>query len=80
MVVVRTRKPSPKIIRLEKESIANRKQCNNDADSQENISQDSCPSSSNLGILRNLNLKSMNLGERRSVDEIFEERIEEIMS
>nr|POE84658.1 hypothetical protein CFP56_58081 [Quercus suber] len=78
VVVVCTGKPSLEVIRLEKESTANGQQGNNDADSQENILHDSRPSSYNLGILRNLNLKSTDLGEKRSADEIFKERIEEI--
>ena len=78
MVVVHTGKPSPEVIRSEKESTVNGKQRNNEADSQENNLHDSRSTSYNLGILRNLNLKSTVLGETRSVDEIFEERIEEI--
>lgn len=78
VVVVRTGKPLPEILRPEKESTSNVQQRNNDADFQENTSQNSCPISTNLGIPRNLNLKSANLGERRSADEIFKERIEEI--
>nr|POF26687.1 hypothetical protein CFP56_36554 [Quercus suber] len=78
MVVVCTGKPSPEVIRLEKESTANKQQDNNDADSQENNLHDSHSTSYNSRILRNLNLKSTDLGETRSADEIFKERIEEI--
>ena len=78
VVVVRTGKPSPEVIILEKESIVNGQQGNKEADSQENNSHDSRSASYNSGILRNLNLKSTDLGETRLADEIFEERIEEI--
>ena len=78
MLVVRTGKPSPEVIRLEKESIVNGQQGNKEADSQKNNLHDSHSASYNSGILRNLNLKSTILGGTSSVDEIFEERIEEI--
>ena len=78
MLVVRTGKPSPEVIRLEKESTVNGQQGNKEADSQENNLHDSHSASYNSRILRNLNLKSTILGETSSVDEIFEERIEEI--
>ena len=78
VVVVRTGKPSLEVIRSEKESIVNGQQGNKEADSQENNSHDSRSASYNSGILRNLNLKSTDLGETRSAEEIFEERIEEI--
>ena len=78
MLVVRTGKPSPEVIRLEKESTINGQQGNKEADSQENNLHDSHSTSYNSGILRNLNLKSTILGETSSADEIFEERIEEI--
>ena len=78
MVVVCTGKPSSEIIRSKKERMVIKQQGINDADSKENISQNSCPVSSDLGILRILNLKSMDLGEKRSAGEIFKERIEEI--
>ena len=78
MLVVRTGKPLPEVIRLEKESTVNGQQGNKEADSQENNSHDSHLASYNSGILRNLNLKSTIFGETSSADEIFEERIEEI--
>ena len=78
VVVVCTGKPSLKIIRSKKERTVIKQQGINDADFKENISQNSCPVSSDLGILRNSNLKSTDLGEKRSADEIFKERIEEI--
>ena len=63
MFVVRTGRPALEIIRVDKESTANGQQGNNDADSQENILLDSCQYSYNLGITRNLNLKSTDLEE-----------------
>ena len=75
MLVVRTGKPLPEVIRLEKESTVNGQQGNKEADSQKNNLHDSHSASYNSGILRNLNLKSTILGETSSVDEIFEERI-----
>ncbi|KAK9999213.1 hypothetical protein SO802_018816 [Lithocarpus litseifolius] len=77
VVVVRTGKPSPEIIRTEKENTANEQQGINGAESQDNL-QDSRQNSYNSGILKNLNVKSMYEMEKRSTDEIFKERIEEI--
>jgi len=78
MVVIRIGKPSPVVIRSKKESTKNGQQGDTEVDSQENILHDSRSASYNSGILRNLNLKTTDLGETRSADEIFEERIEEI--
>nr|POE73375.1 hypothetical protein CFP56_08686 [Quercus suber] len=78
VVVVHTGKPSTEVIRSEKESTDTEQQDNNGVDSQENNLRDSRSTSYNSGILRKLNLKSTDLGEVRSADEIFEERIEEI--
>ncbi|KAL0002652.1 hypothetical protein SO802_016433 [Lithocarpus litseifolius] len=77
VVVVRTGKPSPEIIRTEKETTANEQQGINGAESQDHL-QESRQTSYNSGTFKNLNGKSMYEKEKRSADEIFKERIEEI--
>ena len=66
------------VIRSETESTDNGMQGNTEADSQEDTLLDSRSDSYNSGILKNLNLKMPAVGEIRSAEEIFEERINEI--
>ena len=78
VVVVRTGKPSPEIIRPKKDSPVNTQQHNQSEDFQENFPQFSNPITIDPGFLGNSNLKAINVEESRSADELFEERVGEI--
>ena len=71
VVVIRTGKPSPEIIRPEKETTETLLQENNLPNFQEQNPQHLISNPTGQGISRNLNLNTLSPGDTKSSEEIF---------